>query len=64
MIYINAAIGAGKTTLAKALADDLGTKAFLEDVNKIPLLTSFYNNGKLSRDNKSFASQIEFLSYR
>lgn len=64
MIYINAAIGAGKTTLAKALADDLGTKAFLEDVNKIPLLTSFYNNGKLSRDNKSFALQIEFLSYR
>ena len=64
MIFINAPIAAGKTTLATALAQDLGTKAFLEDVNKIPLLQSFYDNGKLSRDTQSFALQIEFLSYR
>lgn len=64
MIYINAPIGVGKTTLASALADDLGTKAFLEDVDQIPLLSSFYDDGKMSRENKSFALQIEFLSYR
>ena len=64
MIFINAPIAAGKTTLSTALADDLGTKAFLEDVNKIPLLQSFYGDGKISRETKSFALQIEFLSYR
>lgn len=64
MLYINAPIGAGKTSLAKILAQDLGTKAFLEDPSKIPSLQSFYQQGKLSREMQSFVTQIEFLDYR
>ena len=50
MIYILAPIGIGKTSLAKILAHDLHTKAFLEKPEKIPLLNSFYENGNISRD--------------
>lgn len=64
MIMIQAPIGIGKTSLAKILAKDLGTKAFLEDPDKIPLLNSFYEEGSISREMKSFAVQIEFLDYR
>lgn len=64
MLYINAPIGAGKTSLAKILAQDLGTKAFLEDPSKIPSLQAFYNQGKLSREMQAFVTQIEFLDYR
>lgn len=64
MIYINAPIGMGKTSLAKILSQHLHTKAFLEDVNKIPLLSSFYGDGQVSREQKAYALQIEFLSYR
>lgn len=64
MIYINAPIGMGKTSLAKILSQHLHTKAFLEDVHKIPLLSSFYGDGKISREQKAYALQIEFLSYR
>lgn len=63
-IYINAPIGIGKTSLAKILSKDLETKAFLEEPEKIPLLNSFYEDGKISREMKSFAVQIEFLDYR
>ena len=63
-IYINGPIALGKTSLAKILAKDLGTKAFLEHPEKIPLLNSFYDDGKVSRELKSFAVQIEFLDYR
>lgn len=64
MIYINAPISIGKTSLTKILSNDLGTKAFLEKPEKIPLLSSFYENGSISREMKSFAVQIEFLDYR
>ncbi len=64
MLYINAPIGIGKTSLAKILSKDLGTKAFLEEPEKIPLLSSFYEDGNISREMKSFAVQIEFLDYR
>lgn len=64
MIYINAPIGMGKTSLAKILSQHLHTKAFLEDVTKIPLLSSFYGDGEVSREQKAYALQIEFLSYR
>lgn len=64
MIYINAPIGAGKTSLAKILASDLGTTAFLEDPSKIPALNGFYQSGKASRALESFDTQIEFLAYR
>lgn len=64
MIYINAPIGMGKTSLADILSEHLGTKAFKEDVDKIPLLSSFYDDGEVSREQKAYALQIEFLSYR
>lgn len=64
MIYINAPIGMGKTSLADILSKHLGTVAFKEDVNKIPLLSSFYDDGEVSREQKAYALQIEFLSYR
>lgn len=64
MIYINAPIAMGKTSLAKYLSKDLGTKAFIEKPELIPLLNSFYDDGKMSRELKSFAVQIEFLDYR
>lgn len=64
MIYINAPIGMGKTSLAEILSQHLNTKAFLEDVHKIPLLSSFYGDGEVSREQKAYALQIEFLSYR
>lgn len=63
-IYINGPIALGKTSLAKILSKDLGTKAFLEHPENIPLLNSFYDDGKVSRELKSFAVQIEFLDYR
>ena len=50
MLYINAPIGIGKTSLAKILSHDLGTKAFLEEPEKIPLLSSFYEDGNISRE--------------
>lgn len=46
------------------MSKDLGTRAFLEHPEKIPLLNSFYDDGKVSRELKSFAVQIEFLDYR
>ena len=64
MLYINAPIGIGKTSLAKILSKDLGTKAFLEEPEKIPLLSSFYEDGNISREMKSFAVEIEFFDYR
>lgn len=64
MIFINAPIAIGKTSLAKFLSKDLGTHAFLEVPEKIPLLNDFYSDGKISRELKSFAVQIEFLDYR
>lgn len=64
MIYINAPIGVGKTSLAKILSMDLGVKAFLEDVTKIPYLSEFYADGSKSRDDKAFTLQIAFINYR
>lgn len=64
MIYINAPIGVGKTSLAKILSMDLGVKAFLEDVSKIPYLSEFYADGSKSRDDKAFTLQIAFVNYR
>lgn len=59
MIFVNAPIAIGKTSLAKILSKDLGTHAFLEVPEKIPLLNDFYSDGKISREIKSFAVQIE-----
>ena len=64
MLYILGTIGSGKTSLAKILSQDLGTKAFLEDPDQIPSLKGFYSDGNMSREMKSFVTQIEFLDYR
>lgn len=64
IIYINAPIGIGKTSLTRILTKDLGTKGFYEDVENIPMLKEFYSDGNKSRNDLSFALQIAFLNYR
>lgn len=64
MIYINSAIGAGKTSLTTILSDLLETPAYYENVDDIPMLKSFYEDGGGSRLDKSFKLQLDFLTYR
>lgn len=64
MIYINAPIGIGKSSLTYALAKDTGYVPFYEDISKIPTLNGFYGNGSKSREDKSFSTQIAFLNFR
>lgn len=64
IIFVNAPIGAGKTSLTRMLVADLGTKGFYEEVDKIPMLKEFYAQGEESRNDLSFALQIAFLNYR
>lgn len=45
-IAVEGPIGAGKTTLARALADHLGFTCMLENVQEHPFLTQFYENPK------------------
>ncbi|MBW1606218.1 deoxynucleoside kinase [Lactobacillus sp. Sy-1] len=58
MITIAGTVGAGKTTLAVALAKHLGTSAFLEPVDSNPILPKFYQNPK----KYGFLLQIYFLN--
>ncbi|MBN2348863.1 MAG: deoxynucleoside kinase [Bacteroidales bacterium] len=53
-IAIEGNIGVGKTTLAKMLARDLNTHLVLEEYNKNPFLSLFYNQPE------KFAFQLEF----
>lgn len=64
IIYINAAISAGKTSLATILSEDLGTTAFYEKVENMPMLEKFYSAGEDSRLALAFPLQIAFLNYR
>lgn len=64
IIYINAPIGIGKTSLTQILTKDLNTKGFYENVDNIPMLKEFYSDGNKSRNDLSFALQIAFLNYR
>lgn len=64
MIYVNAAIGAGKSSLTKILSEDMGTKAFYEKVDNMPMLKKFYATGADSRLSLAFPLQIAFLNYR
>lgn len=64
IIYVNAPIGIGKTSLTKILTEELGTKGFYEKVEDIPMLKKFYSAGEESRKDLSFALQIAFLNYR
>lgn len=64
MIFINAAIGIGKTSLTKILTEDLGTQGFYENVDDVPMLKEFYAAGEESRERLAFPLQVDFLLYR
>lgn len=64
MIYINAPIALGKSTLTELLSADLKTKAFYERVDDMPILKKFYAAGEDSRLSLAFPLQIAFLNYR
>lgn len=64
MIYVNAPISGGKTSLTRLLSEDLGTKAFYEKVEDMPMLKKFYSAGEDSRLELAFPLQIGFLNYR
>ncbi|MHA8111377.1 deoxynucleoside kinase [Lactobacillaceae bacterium Melli_B4] len=60
MITLAGTIGAGKTTLATALAEHLGTKVFAEPADDNPILPKFYNDPK----KYGFLLQIDLLNRR
>ena len=60
VIYIEGIIGAGKTTLAKKIAEGLGIDALYEPVNSNLYLKPFYDDPK----RWAFAMQIHLLHYR
>lgn len=64
MIYVNSPIGLGKTSLTTLLSKDLGTKAFYELVDHMPMLNKFYSAGEDSRLELAFPLQVAFLNYR
>lgn len=64
MIYAQGVISSGKSSLTKILSDVLGTKAYYEEVDKMPALKAFYAEGEESRKDLSFFLQIAFLNYR
>lgn len=59
-IAVDGPIGAGKTTLAKMLADDMGGHLCLEPVEQNPFLPEFYNNKRRN----AFKTQLYFLLER
>lgn len=59
-IAVDGPIGAGKTTLVKKLAKDLGGAAVLEPVDKNPFLPDFYRD----RKRYAFTTQLYFLLSR
>lgn len=75
MITLSGPIGAGKTTLTRLLASQLGTKAFEEPVGNNPILPLFYSGNeevarkKAQGDTKAtnryaFLLQIYYLNQR
>ncbi|WP_438835311.1 deoxynucleoside kinase [Streptococcus pluranimalium] len=60
LIVLAGTIGAGKTSLAKALGEHLGTDVFYESVDNNPVLDLYYENPK----QYAFLLQIYFLNKR
>lgn len=59
-IAIEGVIGAGKTTLAKMLAEKIGAEALLDDAMNNPFITDFYKD----RKRYAFSTQLFFLLTR
>jgi len=59
-IVIEGVIGVGKTSLATKLAEHLGARSFLEEVNENPFLAKFYANPR----SYAFSTQLFFLLSR
>jgi len=59
-IAIEGAIGVGKTTLAKKLADRLNSELLLEDVSNNPFIELFYQD----RQQNALSAQLSFLFSR
>lgn len=59
-IAVDGPIGAGKTTLAKMLAEDMGGHLILEPVDQNPFLNEFYRD----RTRNAFKTQLYFLLNR
>lgn len=59
-IAVEGPIGAGKSTVAKMLAEDLGARLILEPVEKNPFLSEFYKD----RKKNAFKTQLFYLLNR
>lgn len=66
VIVIGGMIGAGKTSVAKLLGDELGSEVFFENVDDNPLLELFYTANEEEEQEKRypFLLQLTFLSSR
>ena len=66
VIVIGGMIGAGKTSVAKLLGEELGSEVFFENVDENPLLELFYTANEEEEQEKRypFLLQLTFLSSR
>lgn len=66
VIVIGGMIGAGKTSVAKLLGEELGSQVFFEEVDNNPLLELFYTADEEEEQKKRypFLLQLTFLSSR